>query len=76
MSLRRPWFLVMVPKAAARRTDFWAGYDTPCGGDVIARLVTPENRGVLAAFGIAWLRRIPLPAILALAGVAGYVIYH
>jgi hypothetical protein len=55
MSLRQPWFLVMVPKAAARRTDFWAGYDTkPPSGDVVARLVAPENRRLLAVFGIAW----------------------
>ena len=34
MSLRQPWFLVMVPKAAARRNDFWIGYETklPCWG--------------------------------------------
>ena len=56
MSLRQPWFLVMVPKAATRRNDFWIGYDTkPPGGDVVGRLVTPENRTLLAAFGIAWL---------------------
>ena len=55
MSLRQPWFLVMVPKAAARRNDFWVGYDTkpPCG-DVVARLVAPENRMLIAVFGIAW----------------------
>jgi hypothetical protein len=55
MSLRQPWFLVMVPKAAARRNDFWAGYDAkpPCG-DVLACLVTPENRTWLGAFGLAW----------------------
>jgi hypothetical protein len=56
MSLRQPWFLVMVPKAAARRNDFWVGYDAPLPrGDVMARLVTRENRTVLASFGIAWL---------------------
>ena len=56
MSLNRPWFLVMVPKAATRRNDFWVGYDTklPCG-DVMTRLVTRENRTLLAAFGGAWL---------------------
>jgi len=55
MSLRQPWFLVMVPKAAARRNDFWTGYDTkPPSGDVVARLVAPENRRLLAVFGIAW----------------------
>lgn len=55
MSLRQPWFLVMVPKAAARRNDFWVAYDTkPPGGDVVTRLVTPENRTLLAVFGIAW----------------------
>jgi hypothetical protein len=55
MSLRQPWFLVMVPKAAARRNDFWVGYDTKPRGDVMARLVTRENRTLLAAFGVAWL---------------------
>jgi hypothetical protein len=56
MSLRQPWFLVMVPKAAARRNDFWDGYSTKLPrGDVMARLVTRENRRLLAAFGIAWL---------------------
>jgi hypothetical protein len=55
MSLRQPWFLVMVPKAAARRNDFWVGYDTKPRGDVMARLVTRENRTLMAAFGIAWL---------------------
>jgi hypothetical protein len=56
MSLRQPWFLVMVPKAAARRNDFWVGYGTKLPrGDVMARLVTRENRTLLAAFGIAWL---------------------
>jgi hypothetical protein len=55
MSLRQPWFLVMVPKAAARRNDFWVGYDTKPRGDVMARLVTRENRSLLAAFGVAWL---------------------
>ncbi len=56
MSLRQPWFLVMVPKAAARRNDFWVGYDTKLPhGDVVARLVTRENRALLAAFGIAWI---------------------
>jgi hypothetical protein len=56
MSLRQPWFLVMAPKAAARRNDFWVGYDTklPCG-DVVGRLVAPENRTALAAFVIGWL---------------------
>jgi hypothetical protein len=55
MSLRQPWFLVMAPKAAARRNDFWVGYDTklPCG-DVVARLVASENRTALVAFGIGW----------------------
>jgi hypothetical protein len=55
MSLRQPWFLVMAPKAAARRNDFWVGYDgkAPCG-DVVAHLVAPGNRTVLAAFVIAW----------------------
>ena len=53
--MRNRWFLVMVPKAAARRNDFWVGYGTklPCG-DVVARLVAPENRTLLAALGIAW----------------------
>ena len=56
MSLRQPWFLVMVPRAAARRNDFWDGFDTKLPrGDVMGRLVTPENRRLLAAFGIAWL---------------------
>jgi hypothetical protein len=56
MSLRQPWFLVMVPKAAARRNDFWDGYGAKLPrGDVVARLVTRENRRLLAAFGIAWL---------------------
>jgi hypothetical protein len=56
MSLRQPWFLVMVPKAAARRNDFWVGYGSKLPrGDVMARLITPENRTLLAAFGIAWL---------------------
>ena len=55
MSLRQPWFLVMVPKAAARRNDFWAGYGTNLPrGDVVTRLVTPKNRKLLAAFGSAW----------------------
>ena len=54
MSLRQPWFLVMVPKAAAKRNDFWVGYDTTPHGDVLARLVAPENRRLLTAFGIAW----------------------
>jgi hypothetical protein len=54
MSLRQPWFLVMVPKAAARRTDFWVGYDSKPCGDLLTRLVTPENRKLLAAFGVAW----------------------
>jgi hypothetical protein len=55
MSLRQPWFLVMVPKAAARRNDFWDGYGTKLpGGDVMARLVTRENRTLLTAFGVAW----------------------
>ena len=55
MSLRQPWFLVMVPKAAARRNDFWVGYDSkpPCG-DVVTRMVASENRTLLAAFVIAW----------------------
>jgi hypothetical protein len=55
MSLRQPWFLVMVPKAAARSNDFWAGYGSkpPCG-DLLTRLVMPENRTIPAAFGIAW----------------------
>src|SRR5262245_25020630 len=45
----------MVPKAAAKRNDFWVGYDTalPCG-DVLTRLIRPEKRTLLAAFGIAW----------------------
>jgi hypothetical protein len=55
MSLRQPWFLVMVPKAAARRNDFWVGFETKPRGDVMARLVTRENRTLLAAFGVAWL---------------------
>jgi hypothetical protein len=56
MSLRQPWFLVMVPKAATRRNDFWDGYDAkPPGGDVVARLVTRENRTLLVVFGVAWL---------------------
>ncbi len=65
MSLRQPWFLVMVPKAAARRNDFWVGYDSkpPCG-DVVARLVTPENRTLLAAFVIAWFAAVLLIWIL------------
>lgn len=55
MSLRQPWFLVMVPKAAVRRNDFWVGYGgKPPRGDVVARLVARENRTLLAAFGIAW----------------------
>jgi hypothetical protein len=55
MSLRRPWFLVMVPKAAARRNDFWDGYGAKLPrGDVVARLVAPENRTLLAVFGVAW----------------------
>ena len=54
MSLRQPWFLVMVPKAATRRNDFWVGYDTKPCGDVVARLVAPESRTLLAAFGTAW----------------------
>ena len=56
MSLRQPWFLVMVPKAAARRNDFWVGYDTkpPCG-DLMTRLLMPQNPRLLAAFGIGWL---------------------
>jgi hypothetical protein len=55
MSLRQPWFLVMVPKAAARRNDFWVGYDSkpPCG-DVVTRMVASENRTLMAAFVIAW----------------------
>jgi hypothetical protein len=55
MSLRQPWFLVMVPKAAVRRNDFWVGYDSkpPCG-DVVTRMVASENRTLLAAFVIAW----------------------
>src|SRR5262245_27892958 len=61
MSLRQPWFLVMVPKAAARRNDFWAGYGSkpPCG-DLLTRLVVPENRMIPAAFGIAWFAAIVL----------------
>jgi hypothetical protein len=56
MSLRQPWFLVMVPKAAARRNDFWVGYGTKLPrGDVMAGLVTRENRTLLAAFGVAWI---------------------
>jgi hypothetical protein len=56
MSLRQPWFLVMVPKVATRRNDFWDGYDTkPPRGDVMARLVMRENRTLLAVFGVAWL---------------------
>jgi len=55
MSLRQPWFLVMVPKAAARRNDFWDGYGSKLPrGDVVARLLTPENRTLLAVFGVAW----------------------
>ena len=56
MSLRQPWFLVMVPKAAAKRNDFWVAYDSkpPCG-DVVTRMVAPENRMLLAAFVVAWL---------------------
>ena len=55
MSLRQPWFLVMAPKAAARRNDFWVGYGTKLPrGEVMARLVAPENRTLLAAFGVAW----------------------
>lgn len=55
MSRRQPWFLVMAPKAAAQRNDFWVGYDgaLPCG-DVVARLVTPENRRLLATFVAGW----------------------
>jgi hypothetical protein len=56
MSLRQPWFLVMAPKAAARRNDFWVGYGTKLPrGDVMACLVKRENRTLLAAFGVAWL---------------------
>ena len=45
----------MAPKAAARRNDFWVGYGTKVPrGDVMARLVTRENRTLLAAFGVAW----------------------
>jgi len=55
MSLRQPWFLVMAPKAAARRNDFWDGYGTKLPrGDVVARLLTRENWTLLAAFGVAW----------------------
>jgi hypothetical protein len=65
MSLRQPWFLVMVPKAAARRNDFWVGFDTTLPrGDVMARLVTQENRTLLAAFGIAWFAAVLLIWIL------------
>ncbi|MBX9774587.1 MAG: hypothetical protein K2Y71_09250 [Xanthobacteraceae bacterium] len=56
MSLRQPWFLVMVPKVAARRNDFWDGSDAKLPrGDVMARLVKRENRSLLLAFGFAWL---------------------
>jgi hypothetical protein len=55
MSLRQPWFLVMAPKAAGRFGRRWIGFDAmPCG-DVLSRLVTPENRQILLAFGIIWL---------------------
>jgi hypothetical protein len=55
MSLRQPWFLVMAPKAASRFGSHWVGYGTLPSGDVVARLVTSENRRVLTAFGAAWL---------------------
>ncbi|MPZ39234.1 MAG: hypothetical protein GEU95_14480 [Rhizobiales bacterium] len=55
MSLRQPWFLVMAPKAANRFGSHWVGYRAPPCGDVIGRLVTPENRRALAAFAIIWL---------------------
>jgi hypothetical protein len=65
MSLRQPWFLVMVPKAGAKRNDFWVGYGArPPRGDVMARLVTRENRTLLAAFGIAWFAAASLIWIL------------
>ena len=55
MSLRQPWFLVMAPKAASRFGRRWVGYEaTPCG-DVISRLLTPDNRRMLTGFGIVWL---------------------
>ncbi len=49
MSLRQPWFLVMAPKAGDRFGTHWTGYETPPRGDVLSRLVTPENRWPLAA---------------------------
>ena len=55
MSLRQPWFLVMVPKAAASRKDFWVGYGAKLpAGMSMARLITPEDWTLLAAFVVAW----------------------
>lgn len=55
MSLRQPWFLVMAPKAGDRFGRHWSGYETPPRGDVLSRLVTPENRRPLAGCGMVWL---------------------
>jgi hypothetical protein len=55
MSLRQPWFLVMAPKAGDRFGRHWAGYDTPPRGDVLSRLVTPENRRPLMVCVFVWL---------------------
>ena len=55
MSLRQPWFLIMVPKAGNRFGRHWVGYETAPCGDVLSRLLTPQNRRTLAIFGIVWL---------------------
>ena len=63
MTLRQPWFLVMAPKAAAKRNDFWVAYDSALPllrGDVVTHLIRPENRTLLAAFGIAWFAAVLL----------------
>ena len=54
MSLRQPWFLVMAPKAANRFGSHWIGYGARPPGDVLARLVTSENRRLLAVFAVVW----------------------
>ena len=55
MSLRQPWFLVMVPKAGNRFGRHWDGYETTPCGDVLSRLLTPRHRRTLTGFGVAWL---------------------
>jgi hypothetical protein len=46
---------VMAPKAANRFGSHWVGYGSVPPGDVLARLVTSENRRSLTAFGFVWL---------------------